>query len=100
LNAAWLELVREFRACPIGQHSPALSRVLSTLRAAGMDGKFCIICIRPHARWVIGRLSGVRGEAPVVQDNRVFTSIEDAEWEIFKLRCRAAGLPPIDEAAL
>lgn len=100
MNTAWLDLVREFRACPIGHHSAELSRVLSHLRAGAMDGKYCIICIRPHANWVIGRLSGVRGEAPVVQDNRVFTSIEDAEWEIFKLRCRAAGLPPIDEAAL
>jgi len=95
-----LDLVREFRACPIGHHSPALARILSHLRAGPMQGKYCLICIRPHREWVIARLSGVRGTAPVVQDNRVFSSVEEAEWEVFKLRWNDAGFPPIDESAL
>jgi hypothetical protein len=97
---ALLDIVREFRACPIGHHSPALARILSHLRAGQIQGKYCLICIRPHREWVIGQFSGVRGVPPKVQDNRVFTSLEEAEWEVFKLRWHNAGLPPIDESAL
>jgi len=95
---ALLDLAAEFAACPIGHHSAALARTLSHLRAGQMKGKYCLICIRPHQEWVIGRLSGIRGMPPVVQDNRVFTSLEEAEWEIFKLRWNEAGFPPIDES--
>ncbi len=88
------KIAQEFRAAPIGSHSPALARVLSHLRAGPVAGKYCLICIRPHQEWGIARLSGKRGVPPSVQDNRVFHSIEAAEWEIFQLRWREAGLPP------
>jgi len=90
-------IAQEFRATPIGHHSPALARVLSHLRAGPVAGKYCLICIRPHEEWVIARLSGQRGVPPSLQDNRVFNSIEAAEWEIFRLRWHDAGLPPIDD---
>jgi hypothetical protein len=97
---ALLDIAREFRARPIGHHSAALAHILSHLRAGPMQGKYCLICIRPHREWVIGRLSGVRGVAPLVEDNRVFASVEEAEWEIFRLRWNAAGLPTIDDNEL
>jgi hypothetical protein len=96
-GADWNDLVREFRARPIGPHSSALARLLSHLRAGEIEGKYCLICTEPHRSWVIGSLSGQRGVPPSVFDNRVFDSVEKAEWAIFKLRCREAGLPPIDE---
>jgi hypothetical protein len=99
-SADWIELVREFYMRPIGHHSPALTRLLSQLRAGAVDGKYCLICIEPYRRWVIGRLAGKRGEPPAVQENRIFPSLEEAEWAVFKLRCRDAGLPPIDETLL
>jgi hypothetical protein len=92
--------VREFRARPIGHHSAELTAMLAILRAGDVRGKYCLVCIRPHAEWMIARLSGVRGIAPVVEDNRAFHSIEEAEWEVFKLRWAQECGAALDEDAL
>jgi hypothetical protein len=83
-------LALEFRKNPIGHHSPALEQLLNVLRAGPVAGKYCLVCIVPFERWVLARLSGRRGVPPVILENHVFTSIEDAEWEIFKRRWRDA----------
>ena len=44
-----------------------------------------LVCTEPHKRWVLGQLTGVRGE-PVRMTNHVFDRLEDAEWHVFKLR--------------
>lgn len=92
--------VREFRARPIGHHSPALTAMLSVLRAGDVAGKYCLVCVRPHAQWAIARLTGRRGEPPVVTENRVFDSIEAAEWAVFKLRWEQECSCRLDEDAL
>jgi hypothetical protein len=84
-----LDPVREFWARPIGHHSAELEAVLSILRSGPVAGKYCLICLRPHAEWAIGRISGVRGIAPVRVDGPVFNSIEDAERYVFRLRWEA-----------
>jgi len=94
-------LAREFRDHPIGQHSAALEQVLNLLRAGPVRDKYCLICIEPHARWMLARLSGVRGMPPVPVENRMFTSLEDAEWQIFRLRWQdATGVELRDEDLL
>ena len=100
LDPRRLDAVREFRANPIGRHSAELDTILSRLRSGEVAGKYCLICTRPHAEWVIGRLGAARGEPITVADNRVFHSIEDAEWAVFKLRWQAAYGFAIDEDAL
>jgi len=92
--------VREFFASPIRHHSPELDAVLSVLRAGPIAGKYCLICVEPHRSWVIGRLSGERGVAPTIADNRIFTSIEDAERAIFKARWMAETGVSLDEEML
>ena len=54
-------LADEFRAKPIGHHSPALQTVL-------------------------GQLTGQRGEPIRLLEDQVFRSIDDAERHVFKLR--------------
>jgi len=92
-----LDPVREFFANPIGRHGAELDAILSVLRAGPIAGKYCLICTRPHQEWRIGRLSGRRGEAPVIEDNRVFASIADAERAVFRLRWFAETGVPLDE---
>ena len=79
-------LAREFKAAPIGKHSPELQRILNVFRGEAMKDKYVLICTEPHKRWVLAQLTGVRGRNPKVLHNQVFTSIEDAEWHVFKLR--------------
>ena len=98
IDASRLAPVREFFAKPIGHHSPELDAILDILRAGPVGGKFCLICTSPHSAWMIGRMSDVRGTPPVVEDNRVFLSIDDAERAIFRLRWQAETGQVLDDA--
>jgi hypothetical protein len=100
IDPSRLDPVREFRANPIGHHSAELTAMLAILRSGAVKGKYCLICTRPHEEWVIARLSGVRGIAPKLEDNRVFRSIEEAEWEVFKLRWAEECGTALDEDML
>lgn len=79
-------IAQEFRNQPFGHHSPELQRVLYKFRSHPMEGKYVFLEIEPHKRWTIGQLTGVRGESVKPVSEIVYTSIEDAEWEVFKRR--------------
>jgi len=81
-----LHLAAEFRERPIGDHSPELERLLSLFRSGPVRGKYCLVCVEPYRRWVLAQLSGERNVPPLLHHNRVFASLAEAEWEIFKLR--------------
>lgn len=82
---ASLHLAQEFKAKPVGKHSAELQKILNLFRGAPQKDKYVLICTEPHKRWVLGQLTGVRGERPRLT-NMVFDRLEDAEWHVFKLR--------------
>lgn len=84
-----IALAREFRSKPFGHHSPELQRVLGIFRGEEMAGKFVLICIEAHRKWMLGKLSGVRGTEIETFKDQVFTSLEEAEWHVFKIRWKA-----------
>ncbi|MDE0416925.1 MAG: hypothetical protein OXI95_08335 [bacterium] len=84
-----MDLVEEFRANPVGNHSADLQQMLNVVRAEPFPGKYVLICVKPHREWVLGRLSGVRGDPVEILEDRVFTRAEDAEWEVFRRRWKA-----------
>jgi len=89
------DLLREFKARPIGTHSGDLQRVLNMLRGGPLSGKFVLICLRPHREWVLARLPGCRGVPLEILEDKRFTSIAEAEQAVFELRWRAlTGRPP------
>jgi branched-chain amino acid transport system permease protein len=89
-------LVEEHRKNPIGVpgkgghyavgHSEELARVLDKLRRAPMAGKYVIVCTKPHEEWRIGRLSGVRGDAPEILRDGPYASQDEAEHAVFLKR--------------
>lgn len=79
------QYIDEFKKTPIGHHSPGLQRILTLFRNEAMAGKYVLVCTKPHKEWMLGQLSGVRGER-IRMTNQVFTSIEEAEWFVFKQR--------------
>jgi hypothetical protein len=95
-----LYLAREFRADPFGHHSPELTYVLNVLRTQAMDGKYCLVCTRPHEEWRLAVLSGARGTPPAIMHNHVFSSLAEAEWVVFKLRWKEVTGREIDDASL
>jgi hypothetical protein len=51
----------------------------------------------PGREWLLARLPRQRGAPVKVMHNRVFTSLAEAEWEVFKLRWEALGGASIPE---
>lgn len=80
-----VDLAREFRRCVRGPHSDELRRVLHRMRSGSLEGKHVLVCLEPRKKWMLAQLQGP-GRPVRRHANRVFTSLEDAEWEVFKLR--------------
>jgi hypothetical protein len=78
-----LAYATEFKERPIGPHSPGLQRLLNIFRADTRPPRLAAFAIKPHAEWVIIRLPETRSAPIEIERDRVFTSLEDAEWEVF-----------------
>ena len=78
-------VIEEFKKNPVGHHSPALQRVLNRMRGQPMADKFCLIIEEPYKKWRLAQTTGDRSK-PVKMLNKTFTSLDDAEWHVFKLR--------------
>ena len=89
IDPSRLDLVEEFHSRPRGPHSDALQKVLHRMRWSGASGRWVLITLEPNRRWMLGRLPGERGVPIETFPNRVFTRIEDAEWEVFRMRWEA-----------
>lgn len=83
------QYIAEFRSTPIGAHSPGLQRVLNILRHDPTGYQVILICKKPFAEWVLGTMPPKRLDGPIaVEEERIFTSREEAEWEVFRRRWR------------
>jgi hypothetical protein len=80
-----LDLAREFRANPFGEHSPDLQYLLHLMRAPKAESFHVLLVDRPGERWTLAVME-VGGRAPPRPTNIVFTDLKEAEWHIFKLR--------------
>jgi hypothetical protein len=92
--------VEEFRRCPIGRHSPGLQRVLNTLRFDPTGKQVVLVCKQPFREWVLGEMPATRSQAMRIEDDPVFSSREEAEWEAFCRRWRALTGETIKSSAL
>ena len=81
--------VDEFRQRPMGPHSPGLLRVLNRMRGGPMAGRYILVCTRPFAEWRLALHPGDRAKPIQMIDGYVFTSREEAEWAVFRMRWRA-----------
>ena len=84
-------LVAAFNENPHGPHSPELQRLVNALRfELDTTGKYVVVNTKPHEEWTLAQLPGMRDTAMIMHHDHVFTSLEDAERAIFKLRWEAA----------
>lgn len=82
-------LVEEYRSAPFGPHSPAMQKVLQRLRWSGSAGQPSVVVTVPYREWAIGIPSARRGEAVVVERERVFDDIGEAFTTVFERRLDA-----------
>jgi hypothetical protein len=90
-----LDLAREFKARPFGQHSPDLQYLLNLMRSRETAGRYVLVMTRPHAQWTLARLTQDNFGPPVLT-NVTFDSLEAAEWEVFKRRWEALAGRPLE----
>lgn len=89
-----MDLAAEYRKTPRGPYSLELQKILDRMRMTPLKGRFALIVLNPFRHWGLARLSGQRGVAPVPVDGVTYTSMAEAEWDIFKRRWEElTGLP-------
>jgi hypothetical protein len=84
--AADRQYIEEFRKQPIGHHSPGLMRLLTVLRQDPSGRQVILICRKPFREWVLGEMPPTREDPIAIESGPVFTSREEAEWEVFRRR--------------
>src|ERR1700722_17254292 len=101
VDASRLDLVEEFRRKPRGPNGDELQKLLHRMRWSGdpeADGRYVLVVVEPGRRWVLGRLPRLRGKPVELLSNQVFTSIAEAEWEVFKRRWEALTGQPLPQS--
>ncbi len=78
--------IEEFRRRPIGHHSPGLMRLLTVMRQDPSGRQVILVCRKPFREWVLGEMPARREEPIAVEASPIFTSREEAEWEVFRRR--------------
>ena len=81
-----MDLAAEYRENPRGPYSLELQRILDRMRLTPMKGRFALIVLEPFKLWGLARLSGERGVPPTPVEEVTYTSMAEAEWDIFKRR--------------
>jgi hypothetical protein len=92
------QYIEEFRRKPIGAHSPGLMRLLTVMRQDPSGFQVILVCRKPFAEWVLATMPPNRADPIVVEDGSIFTSREEAEWEVFRRRWRKFTGEAINQA--
>ena len=80
------DLAREFMDNPMGPHSAALQRIVTRMRDSEAEGRYVLVTRIPYEEWGLAQLSGRRGVDLTLLEDHVFTSIEEAERAVFRMR--------------
>lgn len=80
------DLVAAFRRNPRGPHGPALQRLLNIALADPSAARVGLVTLEPYRRWALARIPEERGQPIEIERDTVFTSLEAAEWALFRRR--------------
>lgn len=80
------EVIEEHQRRPLGQHSEALERLLIYFRRQGQVDKYAIFAAKEFESYKIVGLSGHRGTAPRLVEDRSYGSIDAAYHALFLRR--------------
>jgi branched-chain amino acid transport system permease protein len=80
------EVIEEHRRSPHGQHSEALERLLIYFRGQPLPGKYAILIVELFKAYRIVALSGHRGVAPLLAEDRIYSSTAEAYHGVFLRR--------------
>ncbi len=81
-----MDLAKEYRNNIRGPFSLELQQILDKMRTTPLNGRFVILISKPFEEFSLAQLTGVRGENPKLVEGVKYSSIAEAEWDIFKRR--------------
>jgi len=80
------EVIEEHRRTPLGQHSEALERLMLYFRRQPQVDKYAITVVEPFKAYRIVALSGHRGVAPRLVEDKIYGSLEEVYHGVFMRR--------------
>jgi branched-chain amino acid transport system permease protein len=80
------QLIEEFKQRPLGQHSEALERLLNYFRRQPQNDKYAVMVVEQFRAYRIVALSGHRGVAPRLVEDKIYPSITEAYHGVFLRR--------------
>jgi branched-chain amino acid transport system permease protein len=80
------QVIEEFKSKPLAQHSEALERVLNYFRRQPQNDKYAVMVIEQFKAYRIVALSGQRGVAPRLVEDKIYPSIVEAYHGVFLRR--------------
>lgn len=88
------DLALEFYQHPYGCHSADLQYLLNFMREPKDEAHFVLIETIPGKEWALSKMPhGARGLP--IRLGTLFSTVEDAEWHVFKLRWYELGGAPL-----
>ena len=84
-----LRLAREYKNRRIARHSPDLQRLLRYLRTEPSAERFVLFTLQPGRRWILAKRTGETGRELKFFTNKIYDDLDQAEWDVFKLRWTA-----------
>lgn len=89
IDPSRIDLAEEYRRNIRGPHSEELAKLLFRTRWGPIAGRYVLVVVEQGRRWMLARQPAERGAPVEIFRDRTFTSLEEAEWHVFKLRWRA-----------
>lgn len=84
------DLAFEFYRNPYGRHSGDLQYLLNFMRTPNRDPHFVLIETIPGKEWAVAQMQHMARNCDIVCSER-FSTVEKAEWYVFKSRWVALG---------
>jgi branched-chain amino acid transport system permease protein len=80
------QVIEEFKAKPVGQHSEPLERLLNYFQRQALPDKYAVMVVEQFKAYRIVALSGQRGVAPRLVEEKIYPTIDEAYRGIFLRR--------------
>ena len=86
IDPSRLDLAREFKAKPLGPHSPDLQKLLKIMRWDPVEGRRVALQPEPGGPWYVARLTGPKGHPIELFRQRAYATLPEAWWTLFRQR--------------
>ena len=86
VDAARIDLVEEYRANPVGPHSPELQKLLKILRWDPIYDRFLAVQPERGGPFHLARTTGPKGNPMAIHGGPGYATTVEAQWAIFRAR--------------